>query len=69
MVNASVSYTSLLLRSLSLSLSLCRGWKTEIWEGGTHVQGFISSPLIPKVSCETGAGKGGIARLFIISLS
>ena len=25
-----------------------RGWKTEIWDGGTRVAGFISSPLFPK---------------------
>jgi hypothetical protein len=24
-----------------------RGWKTQIWEGGTKVAGFISSPLLP----------------------
>eukprot|EP00730_Choanoeca_flexa_P008226 TRINITY_DN12463_c3_g1_i7.p1 TRINITY_DN12463_c3_g1~~TRINITY_DN12463_c3_g1_i7.p1 ORF type:complete len:543 (+),score=96.31 TRINITY_DN12463_c3_g1_i7:273-1901(+) len=25
-----------------------RGVKTEIWEGGTHVPGFVSSPLLPQ---------------------
>ena len=24
------------------------GWKSQIWDGGLHVAGFVHSPLLPK---------------------